>query len=203
MTGLRMWATGLAIGSVCVALHAMPLAAAGDARKSGIYVESPGAAAPAEAKRLDGNMPKVDAQVGAAAAFGFGRPKVTTRLSGEKATTRAAADATFVFVFSGQTDMRTMMNDPSGAMGMMSELPGHTSSPKDYALIRMAVVEGDRAWDSKKGEQVKCVVEKMEGKVFRVKPEQALPPGEYAFALMTQGTAGMIWDFGVDATAPQ
>jgi hypothetical protein len=35
--------------------------------------------------------------------------------------------------------------------------------------------------------------------VFRVKPAAALEPGEYGFAYLTQGVAGMVWDFGVDA----
>jgi hypothetical protein len=169
-----------------------------ETRKSGIYLE----AASGESTRLSGTVPKMDAQVGAAAAFGFGKPKMTTTVSGDKASRRIPAGATFLFVFSGQSDMRAMMNDPMAAMRMMDELPGHTSSPKDYALIKLAVVDADRSWDNKKGQQVKCAVEKVGPKVFRIRPEQPLAPGEYAFAVMTQGVAGMIWDFGVDATAP-
>jgi hypothetical protein len=172
--------------------------AADEARKSGIYLE----AASGEPTRLSGNMPKMDAQVGAAAAFGFGKPKMTTTVSGEKATLRVPTAGTFLFVFSGQTDMRAMMNDPMAMMGRMDELPGHTSSPKDYALIKLAVVDADRSWDNKKGQQVKCAVEKIGPKLFRIRPEQPLAPGEYAFAVMQQGVASMIWDFGVDATTP-
>jgi hypothetical protein len=193
----RMIAAAVVI-LVAYAARGSDRVAADEARKSGIYVE----AASGEPTRLSGTMPKMDAQVGAAAAFGFGKPKMTTTVSGEKASRRVPAGSTFLFVFSGQSDMRAMMNDPMAAMGMMDELPGHTSSPKDYALITFMVVDADRSWDNKKGQQVKCAVEKVGPKVFRIRPEQPLPPGEYAFAVMTQGVAGMIWDFGVDATAP-
>jgi hypothetical protein len=195
----RPMMAAVAMVVACAAGGVMRAAAADDeARKSGIYLEN----ASGEATRLSGNMPKMDAQVGAAAAFGFGKPKMTTTIAGERASLRVPAGGTFLFVFSGRSDMRAMMNDPMAAMGMMDELPQHTSSPKDYALIRFAGVDGDRAWDNKKGQQVKCAVEKVSAKVFRIRPEQPLPPGEYAFAVMTQGAAGMIWDFGVDATAP-
>jgi hypothetical protein len=192
----------LAVAVACAAgSRALVAAGADEALKSGIYLE----AAKGET-RLSGNMPKMDAQVGAGAALGFGKPKMTTLISGDKGTLRAPADGTFLFVFSNQTDMRQMASDPSammGMMGMMDELPGHTSSPKDYALLRLVASDGGgRAWDSKKGEQVKCAVEKLGPKLFRIKPEQPLAPGEYAFAQMQQRAAAMMWDFGVDAGTP-
>jgi hypothetical protein len=190
----------LAVAVAYAAGHrALVAAGADEGRKSGIYLE----AATGET-RLSGNMPKMDAHVGAAAAFGFGKVKMTTSISADKATLRAPADGTFLFVFSNQTDIGRMAGDPTAMMGMMDELPRHTSSPKDYALLRLVATDGgDRSWDSKKGEQVKCAVEKLGPKLFRIKPDMPLAPGEYAFAQMQQGAAAMMWDFGVDAGTPQ
>jgi hypothetical protein len=175
--------------------------ATGEKRASGIYLEPAAGSPKADMTRLEGNMPDVQSGgVGAAAAFGFGKPKISTKVAGDKATLRVAPQSTFLFVFGERNNMRAMMEDP---MAAMSALPAHTSSPKDYALIRLALVEGDRVYDSKKGQQVKCAVEKLDAKTFRIKTEQPLEPGEYAFATMMSGVAGMLWDFGVDGPATQ
>jgi hypothetical protein len=43
-----------------------------------------------------------------------------------------------------------------------------------------------------------CAVEKLENGVFRVRPKQPLPAGEYAFTVAREGQGGQVWDFGVD-----
>jgi hypothetical protein len=173
-----------------------PAPPAGEKRASGIYLEPAAGSAKADLTRLEGNMPDIESSGGGVGtAFGFSRPKMATKIPGVKATLRVAPASTFLFVFGERQNMRAMMEDPLGAM---SALPANTSSPKDYALLRMAINEGDRVYESKKGQQVKCAVEKLDAKTFRITTEQPLEPGEYAFATMMSGVAGMLWDFGVD-----
>ena len=167
-------------------------------RESGIYLESSETAGKDELKQLDSSMPQMEASgVGASmATMGFKKPKMLTRLGGDKASLRVPAQSTFLFVFGTQKSQREMMENPMG-MGM-SGLPPQTSNPKDYALVALALVEGDRVYNSGNGQRIKCAVENVEPKVYRLKPEQPLAPGEYAFTWMQGGTASMMWDFGVD-----
>jgi hypothetical protein len=162
-------------------------------RTSGIYLESAETGGKDEPKKLESAMPQMEAAgMGATmATMGFKKPKMITKLTGDKASLRVAAQSTFLFVFGGKQSREEMM------MGGMDGLPPNTS-PKDYGLIVMTIAEGDRSWTSGKGAQVKCAVENVEPKVFRVRPETPLPPGEYAFSLMQNGMASMAWDFGVD-----
>jgi len=166
-------------------------------RASGIYLESAETGGKDEPKKLSMEMPQMEAAgMGASmATMGFKRPKMITKLGGDKAVLRAAAQSTFLFVFGGPQGRKQMMEDPTGNM---DGLAPNTSSPKDYALIVLAVVDGDRVYDSGKGKQVKCAVENVESKVFRIKPEAPLPPGEYAFSYMQNGMTSLVWDFGVD-----
>jgi hypothetical protein len=166
-------------------------------RESGIYVESAETGGKDEMKQLEGSMPQIQAEgVGASmATMGFKKPKMITKISGDKSAARVSPASTFLFVFGGQKSQREMMENP---MGSMNALPPTTSNPKDYALIILAPVEGDRVYNSGGGKQIKCAVEKLEPKIFRIKPEAPLAPGEYAFTWMQGGTASMMWDFGVD-----
>jgi hypothetical protein len=168
-------------------------------RESGIYLEAAESGGKADAMRLEATMPEMEAQgvAGSMMTMGFKKPRMITKVSGDKASLRTPAQPSFLFVFGQQS--RQQMMDPTAAMTAMSALPRNTSSPKDYALLRLVVSEGDRAYDSGKGQQVKCSVENVAPHVFRVKPAAALEPGEYGFAYLTQGVAGMVWDFGVDA----
>jgi hypothetical protein len=140
--------------------------------------------------------------------MGFKRPKMITKLSGEKASLRVAPQSTFLFVFGDGGRKRPQQMTPeevmaamSGGDSAMSDLPANTSSPKDYGLLELVVADGQRSFNSGGGKQVKCAIENVEPKVFRIRPAAPLPPGEYGFSWMQQGTAGAIWDFGVDGPA--
>jgi hypothetical protein len=176
--------------------------AAGAKRESGIYLEAAETGGKDEPKRLDAEMPQMQAEgMGASmATMGFKRPKMISKLGGDKAALRVGPQSTFLFVFGsgGRPSRQDMMDNPMLAMGATSNLPPNTSSPKEYALIILAVADGERVFDSGKGKQIKCAVENVQPKVFRIKPEAPLPPGEYGFTYLQNGMASMVWDFGVD-----
>jgi hypothetical protein len=189
-------AAAMVMGAI-VLLHGASNGKDGKKRESGIYVESAETSGKDEMKQLEGSMPQMQAEgVGASmATMGFKRPKMVTKVGGDKSAVRVTPQSTFLFVFGGPKSQREMMENP---MGSMSALPQQTSSPKDYALVILALVDGDRVYNSGNGKQIKCAVENVEPKVFRIKPEAPLAPGEYAFAWMNAGAASMMWDFGVD-----
>lgn len=166
-------------------------------RESGIYVESVETGGKDEMKQLEGSMPQIEAAgMGASmATMGFKKPKMITKVGGDKSAVRVSPASTFLFVFGKQKSQREMMENP---MGGMNGLPPTTSSPKDYALVALALVDGDRVYNSGDGKQIKCAVENVEPKVYRIKPEAPLAPGEYAFTWMQGNAASMMWDFGVD-----
>jgi hypothetical protein len=197
----RVWPTVPAVVAMVLGVIVVLQGASDDKkRESGIYLESSETGGKDEMKQLNSSMPQMGAEgMGASmATMGFKRPKMLTKLSGDKAAVRVPAQSTFLFVFGGQKSQREMMENP---MGTMNALPQQTSSPKDYALVVLAPVEGDRIYNSGSGKQIKCTVENVEPKVYRIKPEAPLAPGEYAFAWMQNGMASMAWDFGVDGAA--
>jgi hypothetical protein len=168
-------------------------------RESGIYVESSETAGKDEPKQLDGSMPLMKPEgLGASmATMGFKKPKMITTLGGDKSGKRVAAGSTFLLVLGTQKSQREMMDNPYGGM---TGIPPQASQ-KDFALLVLALVDGDRVFNSGDGKKIKCAVENVETKVYRFKPEQPLPPGEYAFSWMQGGNASMMWDFGVDGAA--
>jgi hypothetical protein len=179
-------------------------------KRSGIYLEGVETGGKDEPKRLIANMPQIEASgMGASmASMGFKKPKMTTKVSGEKSSLRVAPEATFLFVFGDGSQRRPeqmtpedFMRGATGGDSSMSDLPPNTSSPKDFGLIELVAAEGQRTFTSGNGKQVKCAIEKVEPKVFRIRPAAPLPPGEYGFTWMQSGTASMIWDFGVDGPA--
>jgi len=177
-------------------------------RPSGIYVESADSGSKDEPKRLEGTMGQMNPEgLGASmATMGFKKPKLVTKMAGDKSTTRVPPQSSFLFVFGAKMAGRgsSPNDDPMAAMaGMkdqMNQLSPQTTSPKDYVLVELTVADGERVYNTGNAKPVKCKVENVESKVFRVKPEAALPPGEYGFTLAQQA-AGLFYDFGVDGTA--
>jgi hypothetical protein len=179
-------------------------------KRSGIYLEAAETGGKDEPKRLIGNMPQIEASgMGASmASMGFKKPKMITKVPGEKSSLRVAPGSTFLFVFGDGSQRRPeqmtpedFMRGATGGDSAMSDLPSNTSNPKDFGLIELVVADGQRTYNSGSGKQMKCAVENVEPKVFRIRPAAPLPPGEYGFTWMQSGTASMIWDFGVDGPA--
>jgi hypothetical protein len=196
-----MWlatpASAAALALMVIAGHSATLrgqASTGEQKKSGVYLET-------TETRLEAAMAQITTEgIGASmATMGFKKPKMISKLGGDKASLRVAAQPSFLFVFAVQSRTQAqMMEDP---MGAMSALPQNTSSPKDFSLIKLTLTEGDRVYNSGNQQTVKFTVENVAPKTFRVKPAAALEPGEYGFANLQNGAAGMIWDFGVDGAS--
>lgn len=201
----QVWLATLTLLSSIVVV---PGQAADGKRESGIYLESAETSGKDEPKRLSGSMVQVTPEgLGASmATMGFKKPKMVSKMSGEKAGVRVSPGTTFLFVFSEGDARRPSPNDdPSQMMaqmaGQMNSLPPR-SSTKDFMLVALTAEEGVRVYNSGNKKEFKFSVEKVEPNVYRVKPSEALPPGEYGFAYnQGGGAAGLIWDFGVDGAA--
>jgi hypothetical protein len=141
------------------------------------------------------------------ATMGFKKPKMVATISGEKSGLRVPAQSTLLFVFAEGNGGRggpSPSDDPMAGMAQMqaqmNSLPPRTST-KDYMLLGLTAQEGVRVYNSGNKKEFKFTVEKVEPNIYRIKPSEPLPPGEYGFAFnQGGGAAGMIWDFGVDGT---
>jgi hypothetical protein len=201
----QIWLVTLALSSIALVGHA-----ADGKRESGIYLESAETGGKDEPKRLSGTMAQITPEgMGASmATMGFKRPKMVSKISGEKSGVRVPSQSTFLFVFGdGSVRGASPNDDPMQAamqmQGQMSSLPAR-SSTKDYMLLALTAEEGSRVYNSGNKKEFKFSVEKVEPNVYRIKPSESLPPGEYAFAFnQGGGAAGMLWDFGVDGASPK
>jgi hypothetical protein len=200
----------LSVGALAISSITVSGRAADGKRDSGIYLESADTGGKDEPKKLPASMAEMKPEgLGASmATMGFKKPKMVTTISGEKSGLRAPAQSTFLFVFSEGNGGRGAMSpgdDPMAAMaqmqGQMSSLPARTST-KDYMLLGLTAGEGVRVYNSGNKKEFKFTVEKVEANVYRIKPSEPLPPGEYGFAYnQGGGAAGMIWDFGIDGAS--
>jgi hypothetical protein len=208
----QAWLATLTLSVGALAISSIPVAGrvADGKRDSGIYLESADGGKDGP-KKIAATMAEMKPEgLGASmATMGFKKPKMVTTITGEKSGLRAPAQPTFLFVFSegngGRGGMPNPSDDPMAAMaqmqGQMSGLPARTST-KDYMLLGLTAGEGVRVYNSGQKKEFKFTVEKVEANVYRIKPSEPLPPGEYGFAYnQGGGAAGMIWDFGVDGTA--
>lgn len=166
-------------------------------RRNGIYLEK----ASADAAQLIPHVGEMKAEgVGQAmATFGLKKPHMVTRLRDDRADVRTSATPSFLFVFGVQPSPADVMANPALAQTAMNGMPMNARNPKDFSLLLLAPNDGDRIYDSGKSHQVKLVVETLGPHAFRVHPASALESGEYGFSVLQNGTAGQIWDFGVDA----
>jgi hypothetical protein len=206
----QAWLATLTLSVGALAISSSPVAGrvADGKRESGIYLESAETGGKDEPKRLSGTMAQITPEgLGASmATMGFKRPKMVSKISGEKSGVRVPSQSTFLFVFGdGSVRGASPNDDPMQAamqmQGQMSSLPAR-SSTKDYMLLALTAEEGSRVYNSGNKKEYKFSVEKVEPNVYRIKPSESLPPGEYAFAFnQGGGAAGMLWDFGVDGTA--
>jgi hypothetical protein len=166
-----------------------------DQQKPGIYFESIGEGGKIELIKLDASMPS---HAGGGSMNPFKKPSITTTIAGDRASRRLlTTQPSFLFVF-GRATMAQMMENPGEAM---NNPPPNTTSPKEFALTRLPVVDGNRTAKRDKSLQVACTVESVSNLVYRVRPEQAMEAGEYGISYVGPSGmgGGMVWDFGVDA----
>jgi len=166
-------------------------------QRNGIYLEQ-GTGAPHQLIAQTGPM-ETQGVGTAMATFGLRKPHMVTKLSDEKAAIRSAPTPSFLFVFGRRATPSEMMANPSLAASGMNGMPMNASVPKDFSLIRLVLTDGDRVYDSGKGQQAKFVFENIAPHVYRVHPSSPLEPGEYGFTVLQNGAAPQVWDFGVDA----
>jgi hypothetical protein len=77
--------------------------------------------------------------------------------------------------------------------------PPMIKQPKEFQLSKLAVKEDNRELDAK-APRVNLSIEKIGDNVYRLKPETALEPGEYAIYAVAAGQpASVLWDFSIGA----
>jgi hypothetical protein len=140
------------------------------------------------------------------------KPKIAMVYAGPRSAARLAPQPMFQFHFdpkaasaspAAPTDMASMMAmmEQGGAQG---EMDG-ARRPHEFALVRLEVKNDERllvaSMDMKPSKPINCRVRQLGPDAWRVAPEKALPPGEYAFYVVPKqggGGAQRIWEFGVD-----
>jgi hypothetical protein len=142
-----------------------------------------------------------------------GGPKMVLVFSGARSTERLAAQPMFQFHFdpSASPSSAARPNDIASMMSTMatmesgSEMPMGVTRPQEFALVRLQTKGDEREMEASsdmkpsKKHTVSCRVRQLGPHVFRVAPEQPLPPGEYGFvAVSKNGGLDRMWDFGVD-----
>ena len=155
------------------------------------------------------------AMVGSALTGGLlGKPKIALVYAGGRSGSRLPAQPMFQFHFdpkapaapAAPTDMASMMAmmEQGGAEGGMDG----ARRPHEFALVRLEVKNDERllvaSMDMKPSKPINCRVRQLGPSTWRVAPEKALPPGEYAFYVVPKQAGGgsqRIWEFGVDEGA--
>lgn len=160
------------------------------------------------------------AMVGSALTGGLlGKPKIALVYAGARSGSRLPAQPLFQFHFDPKapagapsgpagapTDMASMMAmmEQGGAQG---EMDG-ARRPQEFALVRLEVKNDERllvaSMDMKPSKPIACRARQLGPATWRVAPEKALPPGEYAFYVVPKQAGGgsqRIWEFGVDEGA--
>jgi hypothetical protein len=176
--------------------------------KGRIPVERIGTAAMVRA----GTKDLAKAMVGSALTGGLlGKPKIAFVYAGARSGSRLPAQPMFQFHFDpnapdapsgAPTDMASMM-----AMMEPAEMDG-ARRPQEFALVRLEVKNDERllvaSMDMKPSKPIACRARQLGPATWRVAPEKALPPGEYAFYVVPKQAGGgsqRIWEFGVDEGA--
>jgi hypothetical protein len=152
--------------------------------------------------------------IGSALTGGLlGGPKIALVYAGPRSAARLASQPMFQFHFdpkaasappAAPTDMASMMAMMEQQGGAQGEMEG-ARRPHEFALVRLEVKNEERllvaSMDMKPSKTINCRVRQLGPDTWRVAPEKALPPGEYAFYVVPKqggGGAQRIWEFGVD-----
>lgn len=202
-----------------------PTAAAADATASpaaGIYVEQPSASSEARLDKVPISRPTRTAMKDVAKSMvkgmltgGMvgGAPKMVMVFAGSRSGERLTSQPMFQFHFDPSANPTTAAtpNDIASMMSTMaimesgSEMPAGVTRPQDFALVRLQSKGDERELEASsdmkpsRKHTVACRVRQLGPHVFRVAPEQPLPPGEYGFvAVPKSGGMDRLWDFGVD-----
>jgi hypothetical protein len=172
--------------------------------------------ATAEAVRA-GTKDLAKGMIGSALTGGLlGKPKITLVYAGPRGAVRLASQPMFQFHFDPKAPAApkpgTAPMDMESAMAMMEGMQGEMQGarrPHEFALVKLEVKNDERllvaSMDMKPSKPINCRVRQLGPSSWRVAPEKALPPGEYAFYVVpTQAGGGggqRIWEFGVDEAA--
>jgi hypothetical protein len=164
----------------------------------GIYVE----AADGATESLAGAMP-IDSRASGTMGAMFGkRPTVILTIAGATAERKLTTPTPqFRVVLTPYKMGRTP--EEMMAQGMNAGAPPPTiKQPKEFQLSKLAVKEDNRELDARKAPRVNLAIEKIGDNVYRLRPEAALEPGEYAIYAVAGGQpASVLWDFSI--AAPQ
>lgn len=207
-------------------LAAVPLVAADETpvQPPGVYAEGaadakgriPVEKVPTAEMTRAGTKDLAKGMIGSALTGGLlGKPKMAMIYAGGRSTTRLSSQPMFQFHFDPKAaaaapearrgappDMESMMAamEQRGEGGMDG-----AQRPHDFALVRLEVKDDERllvaAMDMKPSKPIACRVRQLGPSVWRVAPEKALPPGEYAFYVVPKqagGGSARIWEFGVE-----
>ena len=135
---------------------------------------------------------------------GFSKPhQIAVHQGAHAELTITEKTPAFLFRFGAPMTMQQQAADPMAMMGMMDSMPPMASSPKDFALARLTVDGDSRKLEAGKNPTVKCTVEQVEPKVFKVVVAEPLEPGEYGFyvaeARKGGGSGAQLFPFSVKA----
>jgi hypothetical protein len=137
-------------------------------------------------------------------SYGLAKPHQTAVHQGAHAALSVAEKApAFLFRFGTPMTPQQAAADPMAAMGMMDAFPPMATSPKEFALVRLTVDGDQRKLEAGKNPTVKCTIEQVEPKVFKVVVAEPLEPGEYGFyfadARKGGGSGAQLWAFSIKA----
>lgn len=189
----------LACGSLAVGFPLVAAAQdAAQALKPGLYLERPDGA-PQPVPKSVSEAVETKGIMKAALTQGLAGPKFVARHDGAESDLIVSdAQPSFIFYFpppmrrGAPMDMETMMEAADG-------LPMMSTHPREFTLVTMTVVEGTRVVDTGKLQKFKFTVTADGTRRFKVRPEDPLPPGEYAFFLSDRGKGGgmpvEVWAF--------
>jgi hypothetical protein len=220
---MARWIAGCAgLTIVGAATLAATSATAEASREPGIYLELAPAASDTKLTKLPTSRPTRTGvkDVAKSVVKGMltggmlgGGPKMVLVFSGARSGERLTAQPMFQFHFdpaanpaaaSRPNDIASMMSTMA-TMESGSDMPPGVTRPQEFALLRLQSKGDEREMEASsdmkpsKKQTVACRVRQLGPHVFRVAPEQPLPPGEYGFvAVSRNGGMDRMWDFGVD-----
>jgi hypothetical protein len=202
----------VAIGAVLLLVGAAATAQAPPPRPAGIYLEVPGKSGDDAVIKIHGAFAtemKTKGMAGMMLTGGLKKAGMVGVLAGAAATVRAAGgDVAFDFYFDQRAGSSPMSMTPEDAMKMMGGdgMPMMAHRAEEFMLIRLTPKENEREAQlgavgstGKSKDAVPCAFQTLAPGIFRVRPKDPLPPGEYAFTFVSQGGGGQLWDFGVDS----
>lgn len=182
-------------------------------RPSGLYLLEE-VSGPPKMVRMEptiSNQAKTGGVIGYSLTLGIASASVKVAIQNESAKVRTKAPTPVFFFFFDESNPDLPRQSSAWASGATAV----TSSPNEFSLVRLSPKEGRREArvgsiniaGAKTGvmdkDRIAFTTELVRPGVYKVKPDQALPPGEYGFlfALAGQGTTGAmsarVFDFSV------